>query len=181
MYIKRSNRLPVLLASLLLVAVVAAAVFVSKVSAVGATQKQSASSRAAAASAKSAATAPAAADAPAYHDYKGVAVGMSAAEARQKLGSPEEKSDQQDFFVFSEKESARVIYDAAKKVSAVAVTYLGADSGAPGAKQVFGEDIADKGDGSLHKMERYPKAGYWVSYSRTPSDPPMVTIMIQKM
>jgi hypothetical protein len=28
---------------------------------------------------------------------------------------------------------------------------------------------------------RYPKAGFWVSYSRTAGDTPIVTIQIQKM
>jgi hypothetical protein len=48
-------------------------------------------------------------------------------------------------------------------------------------QQVFGEDFETKPDGSKHKLVRYPKAGYWVSYSRTAGDTPIVTITIQKL
>ena len=34
---------------------------------------------------------------------------------------------------------------------------------------------------SKHKLVRYPKAGCWVSYSRTAGDTPIVTVTIQKM
>jgi hypothetical protein len=35
-------------------------------------------------------------------------------------------------------------------------------------------------DGSLYKMVTYPRAGYWVAYSRTTGDSPMVMIAMQK-
>ena len=120
-------------------------------------------------------------DEPPFHAYKGVRIGMSAAEARQKLGSAQEKSDAQDFYVFSEKESAQVFYDGARKVSAIAITFLGEESGAPTAKAVLGMEVEAKPDGSVYKLERYPKAGYWVSYSRTGGDTNLVAVTMQKI
>lgn len=118
--------------------------------------------------------------APPFHEYKGVSIGMPMEEARKKLGSPTEKSDTQDFYAFSEKETAQVYYED-KKVSALAVIYVGTESGAPLSKAVFGSETAAKPDGSMHRMERYPKAGYWLSYSRTAGDMPLITITLKKL
>jgi hypothetical protein len=32
----------------------------------------------------------------------------------------------------------------------------------------------------MYKMVNYPAAGYWVAYSRTPGDEPMVMVTMQK-
>lgn len=45
---------------------------------------------------------------PLLRDYKGVTLGMSAKDVRDKLGKPQEKSDVMDFYVFSDRERARV-------------------------------------------------------------------------
>src|SRR6185295_6556473 len=52
----------------------------------------------------------------AFKDYRGVQLGMTADEVRKKLGSPKDKSDAQDFFVFNENETAQIVYDDAHKV-----------------------------------------------------------------
>lgn len=117
---------------------------------------------------------------PAYREYRGVHIGMSAAEARRKLGEPEDKSDKQDFYSFSDKESAQVFYDAEGKVFAISVIYFGDGNGVPTAKSIIGSDIEANGDGSVHKRVEYSKAGYWVSYSRTAGKSPMTTIVMQK-
>jgi hypothetical protein len=118
---------------------------------------------------------------PPFREYKGVRIGMPADEARKKLGAPTDKGDTQDFYAFSESESAQIFYDAARKVSAVSVTFLGDVSKAPTVRAVLGADAEAKPDGSLHKLVRYPKAGYWVSYSRSGGDSPMVTVAMQKL
>ena len=46
--------------------------------------------------------------------------------------------------------------------------------------RAFGIDVPAK-DGTVFKMERYPKAGYWISYTRTSGSDAMVNIAIQKM
>jgi hypothetical protein len=104
---------------------------------------------------------------------------MTAEEVRAKLGKAEEKSDAMDFYVFSDRERARVYYRDGK-ATAVIATYLGRDANAPAPKAVLGEEIEASADGSLYKMTPYPQAGYWVAYSRTAGDQPMVIITMQK-
>jgi hypothetical protein len=117
---------------------------------------------------------------PLYRDFKGVTIGMSIDEVRSKLGKPKEKFDDQDFFVLSDKERARVYYDAGKKARAIIATYIGDDSGAPLPVAVIGMEIESKQDGSMHKLVTYPEAGYWLSYSRTAGNDPLVMITMQK-
>jgi hypothetical protein len=116
---------------------------------------------------------------PLYKEYKGVTLGMSASDVRAKLGKPSEKSDAMDFFVFNERERARVYYQDGK-VTAVIATYIGKDASVPAPAAVLGAEIEAKPDGSMYRMTSYPQAGYWVAYSRTPGDAPMVMITMQK-
>jgi hypothetical protein len=119
-------------------------------------------------------------DAPPFHEYKGVRIGMTAGEARKLLGTPAEKDDKQDVYMFGEAESCQVYYDETKKVSAVSITYFGGKA-IPTAKAVLGDEPEARQDGSLYKLIRYPKAGFWVSYTRTSGSEPMTIIAIQKM
>src|SRR5688572_18365687 len=48
---------------------------------------------------------------PTFREYKGVRIGMSTDEARKLLGAPTDKSDSQDFYLVSEKETVQVMYD----------------------------------------------------------------------
>ena len=116
---------------------------------------------------------------PLYREYRGVTLGMSASDVRAKLGKPAEKSDVMDFYVFSERERARVYYTDGK-ASAVIATYIGNDAQAPAPASVLGAEIEGKPDGSMYRMTPYPQAGYWVAYSRTPGDSPLVIITMQK-
>ena len=118
---------------------------------------------------------------PAYRDYKGVTIGMTAAEARAKLGTPTEAGDTQDFYAVNDKQTVQVYYGADKKVSAVVVTYLNGGASAPNPKSIFGSDVEAKPDGSIYRMERYPKAGFWLSYSRTAGDSPRVVVTLSKI
>ena len=118
---------------------------------------------------------------PLYKEYKDVHLGMTATEVQQKLGRPTEGSKGQDFFVFSDKERARVYYDDAQRATAIIVTYIGKAAGAPTPEAILGKPIAAKADGSLYDMVQYPAAGYWVAYSRTPGDDPLTIITMQKM
>lgn len=118
---------------------------------------------------------------PAFSDFKGVRIGMSADEARKKLGNPKEKSAEQDFYLFNDTQAVQVFYDKAGAVSAISIDFMGGSSSVPSAKEVLGSDAETKADGSVYKLIRYPKAGYWVSYSRTAGDSPTVTITMQKI
>jgi len=116
---------------------------------------------------------------PFYIEYKGVRIGMDAGEVRKKLGDPKDKGDVQDFYMFSEKETAQVFYDKGK-VMAVSVNYLD-DKSAPLPKIVLGIDLEAKPDGGMFKLVRYPDAGYWVSYNRTGGDDPLITVTMQRI
>lgn len=119
-------------------------------------------------------------DEPSLREYKGVKLGMSAEEARRRLGEPADKGDEQDFYNFSDTESAQIFYDPARKVKAVSVQYLGDASGVPTPRSLFGADVAPRADGTVYKLVKYQRAGYWVSYSRAAGDAPLVTVSMQK-
>lgn len=118
---------------------------------------------------------------PSYSGYKGVFIGTKMDEARTKLGNPRERSDSEDYYVFSDNETAQVLYDSDHTVRVISVNYITKLDGAPMPKAVFGSDVEAKPDGSVNKMIRYPKAGYWISYLRTAGDEPMIVITVQKM
>jgi hypothetical protein len=118
---------------------------------------------------------------PAYPGYKGVKIGMTTEEARKLLGNPKEKSEGQDYYLYSDNEAAQIVYDPTHKVTAISVTYMGMSSSIPTPKDIFGEDAEVKPDGSIAKMVRYPKEGFWLSYNRTAGDDPVVIITAQKM
>lgn len=117
---------------------------------------------------------------PLYSEYKGVRIGTTTEEARRKLGEPTQKADAQDLYLFSEKETAQIYYDALHKVVAISIDYLGVGSGAPDYKEVVGEAEL-KPNGSLYKLVRYEPDGFWVSYNRTAGDLSIVSITIQKI
>jgi len=116
-----------------------------------------------------------------FKDYRGVQLGMTADEVRKKLGSPKDKGDEQDFFVFGETESAQIVYDSTRKVITISADFLSTDASVPTCKQVLGSEAEAKADGSVYKMVRFPKAGYWLSYNRTAGASPMTSITLQKI
>ena len=116
---------------------------------------------------------------PVFTDYRGVKIGMSADEVRGKLDGVK-KGDKQDLLVFSEREHAQIYYDDKGKVTAISIDYFDA-SNAPAPNAVLGAGIQAKDDGSMYQLNRYPEAGYWVSYNRTAGDKPVITITVQKI
>ena len=119
--------------------------------------------------------------APAFTEYRGARIGMTATEIREKLGKPKSKDKSQDLYVFGENESAQIFYDDQGKVYAISIDYTGKNNDAPVPKEVLGEDITAKADGSMYRMKQYQDAGYWLSYNRTSGDEPQVTITMQKI
>jgi hypothetical protein len=116
---------------------------------------------------------------PLFSEYKGIRLGMTAAEVRAKLGAPTLKADDQDYYVISQTESAQFAYDKDLKVVTISIDYRG--PGAPDYRNVIGASIDEKEDGALYKLVRYQAQRLWVSYSRTSGASPTVTITIQKM
>jgi hypothetical protein len=125
---------------------------------------------------------PAIEEQPIFTDYRGVQIGWQADDVRKKLGSPADKGEEQDFYIFNEKETAQILYDkATHKVVTISVDFANGASGVITPQQVFGADVEAKPDGSKHKLVRYPKHGYWISYSRTAGDSPIISVTIQKL
>jgi len=115
------------------------------------------------------------------HDYRGIQLGMLADEVRKKLGDPKDKSDEQDFYLFGENETAQIVYDKTRKVVTISADFLTAASSVPTAKQILGAEVEAKADGSVYKMVRFPRAGYWLSYNRTAGNSPLTTVTLQKI
>ena len=120
-------------------------------------------------------------EAPLFLEYRGVQLGMSADDVRKKLGAPKEKGADQDFYIFSETETAQFLYDKTQKVITISADFMSVSADVPTAKGVFGADVEAKADGSVYKMVRYPKAGYWLSYNRTSGTSPLTTVTLQKL
>lgn len=116
---------------------------------------------------------------PLYSEYKGVSLGMTAEETRAKLGTPAMKGNDQDYYVFSDNETAQIGYGADRKVTSISVDYL-RGIGAPDSKAVVAGELETTQTGSLYRMVRYESLGFWVSYNRTTGAMPMVTITIMK-
>jgi hypothetical protein len=115
-----------------------------------------------------------------YREYRGVRLGMAAVEVRAKLGEPAMKSAEQDFYIFSANETAQIAYDAAQKVVTISTDYTGV--GAPDYKTVVGEGLLlQRPDGSLFRMVVYNSEHFWVSYNKSSSETPVVTVTIGTM
>lgn len=114
-------------------------------------------------------------------EYRGISIGMKTDEVRTKLGEPKDKSDEMDMYAFSETEVAQFYYDETHLVKAMMITFTGDLKTAPTAKDVFGEDAEVKADGSIFKLVRYPKSGYWISYNRSGGTDQVVSLAFQKI
>ena len=113
---------------------------------------------------------------PLYKEYRGVRLGMTAAETRAKLGEPAMKSDEQDFYVVSANETVQIAY-IGQKVVTISTDYVGG-VGAPDYRSVVGEGLLEKPDGSLFRMVMYDSQRFWVTYNKSASTVPLVTITI---
>ena len=114
---------------------------------------------------------------PLYREYRGVRLGMTATEVRAKLGEPALKSDEQDFFIISVNETAQIAYTA-QKASTISTDYAGG-VGAPDYKNVVGEGmLLQRPDGTVFKMVMYDAERFWVTYTKSATTSPIVTITI---
>lgn len=117
---------------------------------------------------------------PLYREYRGVRLGMTATEARAKLGEPTMKSDEQDFYVISTSETAQIVYNAAGNVVTISADYT-AGAGAPDYRSVVGQGLLERPDGSLFRMVTYDSERFWVSYNKSASVVPVVTITLSRL
>jgi hypothetical protein len=112
-----------------------------------------------------------------YKEYRGIRLGMTAAETRAKLGEPAMKSDEQDFYVLSANETAQIVYNPAQKVVTISTDYT-AGVGAPDYRSIVGEGLLQRPDGSLFRMVMNDAERFWVSYNKSATVVPIVTITI---
>ena len=111
-----------------------------------------------------------------YKEYRGVRIGMPAAEVRAKLGDPVLKSDEQDYYVISPNEMTQIGYDAAKKVTTISTDY---SAGAPDYSQVVGEiALLQRPDGSKFAMVMHESERFWVTYNISAATVPVITVTI---
>lgn len=116
---------------------------------------------------------------PVYTGYKGVMIGTTMDEARTKLGNPRDKSDLEDYYVYSEIETCQVQYGPDKTVKLLSINYVGKN--APTPMEILGIELEAKPDGSMNKLVKYPKAGYQISYLKTGGDDPITMITVQRL
>ncbi|MGI8467055.1 MAG: hypothetical protein ACR2N3_01230 [Pyrinomonadaceae bacterium] len=118
---------------------------------------------------------------PVLTDYKGVAIGMTADEVKDKLGKAKIEDKDGFYYKFSDDEAAQIALDKDKKVRAISEMYSG--DNAPKYTDVFGTaaQTVTAPDGSIYNLVRYPEAGVWIAYSRSAGDKPFVTVTLQKM
>ena len=125
--------------------------------------------------------APASVAKPNVNAVGGIELGMTAKQVKEKLGKAEVEDATGLVFDLDNGVSMQIGLDEDKKVRTVAATYPDASKGAPSITDIFGSSV-EKSDGDVYKMERYPEAGFWISYSRTNSkEKPMTIIMMRKI
>jgi hypothetical protein len=117
---------------------------------------------------------------PLFSEYRGVKLGMTSAEVQAKLGKPQLKDAEQEYYFISDSERVQLAYNAADKVVTLSVDFVGA-AGAPDYKTVVGGELEPTANGGLYKIVRYQHSGYWVSYHRTTGAVVVVTITMQKI
>jgi uncharacterized protein YaiE (UPF0345 family) len=117
---------------------------------------------------------------PLYREYRGVQLGMTTEAARAKLGEPALKGEDQDFYAFSEHETAQIAYNAAHQVVTISIDYI-AGVGAPDYRTVVGVALEVRPDGSTYKMVFYEGERFWVSYNKNVGSVPTVTITLQQL
>lgn len=124
-----------------------------------------------------------AANFPVYDNYKGIQIGTTADKVRETFGKAVIDDADGFYYEISLNETVDIRLDADKKVKYICVTYAAGNKSAPTYKDVFGTgaEMRAKPDGSIYNLVRFPKAGYWVAYSRTPGDNASVTVTIQKL
>lgn len=121
---------------------------------------------------------------PVFTEYKGIMIGMTADEVRDKIDKKPKLEDKDGFYyVFSDNESMQIVLDENKKVKVISVIYAGGNTTTPTYEAVFGKDVPleQSADGRVYKLIRYPDSGFWVAYSSGAGEKPTVTVTIQKL
>lgn len=121
---------------------------------------------------------------PFVSELKGIKIGMTKAEVREKLGKPTTSDKTGLVYKLSKIETAQIGLNPKGNVRTVALIYSDEDANTPKFSDIFGPDVPmdTKKNGSVYKLVRYPTAGFWIAYSRSMIDKkPMTTITMRKL
>lgn len=122
-------------------------------------------------------------DTPFVNQLKGISIGMTPDEVVEKLGKPKASDDAGMLFSLAKNEMAQIGIGPKGKVRAIALIYEDGDENAPSIKDVFGQgvDAVENEDGSIYKMIRYEKEGFWMAFSRSGDKKPLTTVMLRQI
>jgi outer membrane protein assembly factor BamE (lipoprotein component of BamABCDE complex) len=110
-----------------------------------------------------------------------VKLGMTVEEVKKVLGKPEVQDNTGLVYNLDKGDTVQIGLDPEKKVRTIAAVFTADSKATPSFQKIFGTDVEDT-EGDVHKMERYPDAGYWVSFSRTNSkEKPVTVVMLRKI
>jgi hypothetical protein len=119
---------------------------------------------------------------PVVTELRGVSLGMTTSDVKEKLGKPLSEDDTSMFYSFSDTESAQIGLGPNGKVRTIALIYSKGDTDAPKFQDIFGPEaqVAAADDGRVYKMVRYPTAGFWIAYSKIGEDKNALTTVTMK-
>ncbi len=121
---------------------------------------------------------------PVITDLKGIKIGMTKDEVREKLGKPSTSDKSSMVYTLSKIETAQIGLNSKGNVRTIALIYTHEDANTPKFSDDFGPDVPmeTKKNGSVYKLVRYPSAGFWIAYSRSIIDKkPLTTITMRKL
>lgn len=120
---------------------------------------------------------------PYVHDLRGISIGMEPDEVLEKLGKPKVSDNAGMLFSFSNKEMAQIGIGPKGKVRTIALIFEKSTEDTPDLEDIFGPtaEATVNEDGSVYKMVRYEKHGFWLAYNRSGGKTPMTTITMRRI
>jgi hypothetical protein len=119
---------------------------------------------------------------PLFTSYRGVKIGTPSKVVHETLGKPKQSRDRSEFYTFSKRESALLVFDEKGVLEALTITYRDdKKSVLPTPDSILGENLRPDTAGNIYKLITYPESGYWVSYSKSFGPPATVTITMMKL
>jgi hypothetical protein len=74
-----------------------------------------------------------------------------------------------------------LFYDGVGAVAAVSIEFEEDEEAVPRPEEVLGKRVNVSPDGSIYARVRRPEDGYWICYSRTGGESPLVTVTVQRI
>lgn len=120
---------------------------------------------------------------PYVHDLRGISIGMEPDEVLEKLGKPRVSDNAGMLFSFSNKEMVQIGIGPKGKVRTIALIFEKSTEDTPDLEDIFGPtaEATVNEDGSVYKMVRYEKQGFWLAYNRSGGKTPMTTVTMRRI